>query len=122
QLKSFLKEENGVDQYKDVEVNFISGRKAVLTIFKDGKEQEKVTLSDYNDKGKLHELFAQKGFQKYSKEEMVERRKMKENEPEKNQRDPRRMDPKLRKKQMKENLMKLKQARENFMVVGSPKG
>ena len=41
----------GVDRYKDVEVNFISGRKAVLTIFEDGKEREKVTLSDYNDKG-----------------------------------------------------------------------
>ena len=37
QLKSFLKEENGVDTYKDVEVRFISGRKAVMTIYKDGK-------------------------------------------------------------------------------------
>jgi len=142
-----------------VEVNFIAGKKAILTIFKDGKEQEKVTLSDYNDKDRLHELFAQKGFQKYTGEEMVARRKMKETEdgkdviasplrgmkrkhneiPEgsslrgkkrnhnairegaRNQPNSQ-LSPKLRKKQMKEKLKQLKNARENYMVVGAPRG
>ena len=67
---------NGIEQYKNVEVKFISGRAAVLTIFKDGMEHEKLTLSDYDDKDKLHELFSQKGFTKYTSSEMTERRKM----------------------------------------------
>jgi len=141
-----------------VEVNFIAGRKAVLTIFKDGKEQEKVTLSDYNDKDKLHQLFAQKGFQKYTGEEMVARKKMKEAEdgndaiasssrgqmrnhneipegsslrgkarkhneiPEGSRIRPNaQLSPKLRKQQMKEKLKQLKEARENYMVVGAPR-
>lgn len=136
QLKSFLKEENGVDQYKNVEVQFISGRKAVLTIFNDGKEQEKITLSDYNDKDKLHALFAEKGFQQYTKEEMIERRKMKAapltmkeaegrlrkaSELPKGYSSSPVLSPKLRKQEIKEKLRKLKEARENFMVVGAPR-
>lgn len=57
-----------------MEVNFISGKQAVLTIFKDGKEVEKVTLSDYDDKDKLHDLFAEKGFRKFTAEEFAARR------------------------------------------------
>ena len=82
QLKSFLKEEGGVDLYKQVEVKFIPGRKAVMTIYNDGVEKEKVTLSDYNDKEKLHELFVEKGFEKYSEEEIAEQRRMKQEEAE----------------------------------------
>mmetsp|Transcript_12292 Transcript_12292/g.26713 ORF Transcript_12292/g.26713 Transcript_12292/m.26713 type:complete len:126 (-) Transcript_12292:2339-2716(-) len=120
-----------------VEVNFISGRKAVLTIFKDGQEQEKITLSDYNDKEKLHQLFAQKGFAKYTAQEMVERRKMEEvkekqtasaaaggggqlrNNAMKNDR-IQQLSAALQRRERKEQLRKLKQARENFMVVGQP--
>lgn len=54
-------------------MNFISGRKAVLTIFKDGKEQEKVTLSDYDNRDQLTSLFVQKGFERYNKEELAAR-------------------------------------------------
>lgn len=98
------------NSYKEVEVNFISGRKAVLTIFKDGKEQEKITLSDYNDKDKLHALFVEKGFTKYSDIELTERRKMIEQK----RRKAVILSPKLRKKDTKEKLRKLRQARENF--------
>ena len=132
-----------IDSYKDVEVRFISGKKAVLTIFKDGKEQEKITLSDYNDTDKLHALFAEKGFTKYSEVELVEQRKMKEAEDKKNGGTPAGglrvrkahdvqkrfasqtetiLSPRLRKKEMKEKLKALKEARENFMVVGQPIG
>lgn len=140
QLKSFLKEENGVDTYKDVEVRFISGRKAVMTIYKDGKEQEKITLSDFNDKDKLHALFKEKGFVQYTDVEYKERRKMKEEEEKKNNnvqqasqgrvlrptsvrgRPQTAANPKLRKREMKERLKQLKEARENFMTVGQPIG
>jgi hypothetical protein len=71
-------EKNGVDLYKEVEVNFISGREAVLTIFKDGKELEKVTMSDYDDRNKLHQLFVEKGFAKYTIEEIAVRKEITE--------------------------------------------
>ena len=139
QLKSFLKEENGVDLYRDVEVRFISGRKAVMTIYEDGKEQERITLSDYDDKDKLHALFKEKGFAQYTDVEYKERRKMKEEEEKKNNlqqasqtrslrptsvrgRPQTAANPKLRKREMKERLKQLKEARENFMTVGQPIG
>ena len=68
-----------MDLYKNVEVKFIPGRQAVMTIYnKEGEQLEKITLSDYNDKEKLHELFIEKGFEKYSDEELAEIRKEKE--------------------------------------------
>jgi len=117
-----------------------------LTIFKDGKETEKVTLSDFDDTAKLHRLFEQKGFVKYSSEEMEARRKMKEAMKENkrttladaatgggrnlrgalkqrmNTKSDAQLSPKLRKQQMKEKLKQLKEARENYMVVGAPRG
>ena len=115
QLKSFLKEPGGVDLYKNVEVRFISGRKAVLTIYKDGYEQEKITLSDYNDKEQLHELFRQKGFDKQSVSELQQRRA---SAAEKS------VTPRLRgpidRRERKEKLKQLKKARENYMTVGYP--
>lgn len=113
-----------------------------MTIFKDGKEQEKITLSDFNDRDKLNALFAEKGFEKYTTEEITSRRKMKAEEEGKLGSDgaptrkadgmshipmsPRlrnnRNERKLQKKEMRDNLKKLKQARENFMVVGQPRG
>ena len=41
-----LKELNVIDLYKDVEVKFLSEKQAVMTVFKDGREQEKVTSSE----------------------------------------------------------------------------
>lgn len=65
-LKSFLKDKNGsgADAYKNVDVVFIRGKKAVLTIYdvpddnvgsdKDNKEgwieKEKLVLSEYKTK------------------------------------------------------------------------
>lgn len=136
QLKSFLKEENGVDLYRDVEVRFISGRKAVMTIYEDGKE-ERITLSDYDDKDKLHALFKEKGFAQYTDVEYKERRKMKAEEEKNNVQQASQIrvrptsvrgrpqtaaNPKLRKREMKERLKQLKEARENFMTVGQPIG
>eukprot|EP00574_Skeletonema_japonicum_P006838 CAMPEP_0201718792 /NCGR_PEP_ID=MMETSP0593-20130828/4242_1 /ASSEMBLY_ACC=CAM_ASM_000672 /TAXON_ID=267983 /ORGANISM="Skeletonema japonicum, Strain CCMP2506" /LENGTH=133 /DNA_ID=CAMNT_0048209179 /DNA_START=295 /DNA_END=696 /DNA_ORIENTATION=- len=47
-----------------------------MTIYQDGVETEKVTLSDYNDEEKLHELFLGKGFEKFSEEELAEIRRL----------------------------------------------
>lgn len=48
----------------------------MLTVFEDGREREKVTLSDYDDQLRLHALFAEKGFATYSEAERTKRRKM----------------------------------------------
>jgi hypothetical protein len=53
-----------------VEVQFVAGRHAVLTIFEDGKEREQVTLSNIKTKTEMHTLMIQKGFERMSKEEI----------------------------------------------------
>jgi hypothetical protein len=60
------------EQYKGVEVEYVHGRKAVLTIYKDGEQQDEVTLSDYRLKTEMHALMVEKGFVKKSNEELAE--------------------------------------------------
>ena len=153
ELKSFLKEPDGVDLYKKVEVEFIPGRKAVMTIYQDGAEIEKITLSDYNDKEKLHELFIEKGFEKYNDEELAEIRRMKQEVKEANDKEAMNrlrgninqltkpmtggkistkmlkdlsvsaagnLNKAQQKAAVKEKIKELKQARDNYMMVGLP--
>jgi hypothetical protein len=109
-----------------VEVNFISGRQAVLTILKDGRELEKVILSDYDDKDKLHHLFAIKGFIKYTNEEVAARRKIDEQQKmvgEKHVTYPQytKMSPRQVEQEMKEKMRELMVARKKFEA-GLPMG
>jgi hypothetical protein len=60
------------EQYQGVEVEYVHGRKAVLTIFKDGEQLEEVTLSDYRSKTDMHALMVERGFVKKSAAEMDE--------------------------------------------------
>ncbi|KAK1745914.1 hypothetical protein QTG54_003838 [Skeletonema marinoi] len=145
-------EPDGVDLYKKVDVEFIPGRKAVMTIYQDGAETEKITLSDYNDKDKLHALFIEKGFEKYNEEELAEIRRMKQEVEDaedkkaikrlrgninqltkpitggkissKMLRDLNVADKHMNKAQqkaaVKEKIKEMKQAREDFMMVGMP--
>lgn len=71
ELKSFLKG-GEAEQYQGVEVEYVHGRKAVLTIFRDGEQLEEVTLSDYRSKTDMHALMVEKGFVKKSAAEMEE--------------------------------------------------
>ena len=67
-LKSFLKD-GEAESYRNVEVKFIHGRKAVMTIFEgesaeardDWEEKEKITLSDLTTKEEMHALMVEKG-------------------------------------------------------------
>ncbi|KAL7495198.1 hypothetical protein ACHAWT_003673, partial [Skeletonema menzelii] len=120
ELKSFLKEPDGVDLYKKVDVEFIPGRKAVMTIYQDGVENEKITLSDYNDKEKLHALFIEKGFEKYDEEELAEIRKMKQEVEDANDKEAKKRLRAQQKAAVKEKIKEMKQARENYMMVGMP--
>lgn len=118
-LKAFLLEPNGVDLFKNVQVNFIPGRKAVLTIYKEGGEEEKITLSDYDDTDRLHTLFLEKGFEKYTEVEIDENRKLEMPKHfahldgvKSNEVNSARENFKLAKEKMK----RLRAARDNFMM------
>ena len=63
QLKSFLKD-GEAESYRNVEVKFIHGRKAIMTLWETGdigvdgdrekwEELEKITLSDYKTKASV---------------------------------------------------------------------
>eukprot|EP00578_Thalassiosira_sp_NH16_P011678 CAMPEP_0181124710 /NCGR_PEP_ID=MMETSP1071-20121207/26635_1 /TAXON_ID=35127 /ORGANISM="Thalassiosira sp., Strain NH16" /LENGTH=196 /DNA_ID=CAMNT_0023210051 /DNA_START=152 /DNA_END=743 /DNA_ORIENTATION=+ len=78
-LKSFLKD-GEVESYRNVEVSFVPGKKAIMTIYEgesmsavgvDGmEEKEKIVLSDYKTKEEMHALMIEKGFQLKSEEEL----------------------------------------------------
>jgi len=90
-----------VDEYKDVKVVFIPGRNAVLTIFEDGQEQEKVVLSAIKTKDEMHKLMLDKGFERKTKEEIDAKMADKEKDHDRTLEDAR--------KKMKERYTNLKQ-------------
>lgn len=75
ELKSFLKDSEA-EEYQGIDIEYVHGRKAVLTIYKDGEEQEQITLSDYKTKEEMHALMVEKGFVKKSDEEIAEMRRL----------------------------------------------
>ena len=122
-----------------------------MTIYQDGAEIEKITLSDYNDKEELHELFIEKGFEKYNEEELAEIRRMKQEVEEANDKEAMnrlrgninqltkpmtggKLSTKMledlsvagnlnkaqKKAAVKEKIKELKEARDNYMMVGMP--
>lgn len=73
-LKRFLKD-GEAESYRNVQVTFVSGRKAVMTIYEgetehDWEEKEKIVLSDYKTQEEMHALMVEKGFQLKSEEEI----------------------------------------------------
>mmetsp|Transcript_26468 Transcript_26468/g.40768 ORF Transcript_26468/g.40768 Transcript_26468/m.40768 type:complete len:133 (-) Transcript_26468:2361-2759(-) len=123
-----------------------------MTICQDGAETEKITLSDYNDKDKLHALFIEKGFEKYNEEELEEIRRMKQEVEDAEDKEAikrlrgninqltkpitggkisskmltdlnvagKHMNKAQQKAAVKEKIKEMKQAREDFMMVGMP--
>lgn len=69
ELKSFLKD-GEAESYKGIKVTYIAGRTAVLTIYKDGTEVEKINMHELTDKASMHKLFQEKGFVRKSPDEI----------------------------------------------------
>lgn len=71
-MKKFLKGDDGAVTYRNVEIEFIRGKKATMSIMEDGEEIENIALSDYDEEGEeaMHDLFKQKGFERMSPEEI----------------------------------------------------
>jgi len=64
ELKSFIKTDREVDEYENVEVKFITGKPAILTIYENGVFREDVSLSNFFTKVKMHEMMIEKGFRR----------------------------------------------------------
>jgi Sep15/SelM redox domain len=61
ELKAFLL--NGeAESYEGVMIEYIHGRTAVMTIYEDDVEKEKVQLHNIQSRREMHELMRQKGF------------------------------------------------------------
>jgi hypothetical protein len=56
-LKDFLAE-----SYRGVDVEYVQGKPAVLSIYADGELKEEVALFDINTLGDLHMMMLEKGF------------------------------------------------------------
>jgi hypothetical protein len=70
ELKSFLKD-GEAEEYQNLEVEYVHGRKAILYIYNEGEEVEQITLSEYKTKEDMHKLMVDKGFLKKPEEELV---------------------------------------------------
>ncbi|CAB9527276.1 expressed unknown protein [Seminavis robusta] len=62
-VKKFIKG-GEAESYEGITVEYIRGRKPVLTVYEDGVSREEVQLADYDSLEALHALFADKGFHK----------------------------------------------------------
>jgi hypothetical protein len=70
-VKRFVKGgDEGAEAYENVRVIFISGRKAVLTIYHDDKEVEQIELQTLETTQAMHELMIDRGFTKKSENEL----------------------------------------------------
>lgn len=89
--------------YEGVEVTYIHGKKAVLTISENGEEREKVTLSDLKTKEEMHEMMVEKGFVRKSDEEIeaATARRLEENRVEEEARRKRREEAMKRREEQK---------------------
>lgn len=68
-MKKFIKF-GGAESYQNVDIEFISGKKATLTIFHDGTEKEVVELQGLETEEEMHQLMLQKGFVLKEEEEL----------------------------------------------------
>jgi hypothetical protein len=54
-----------------VTVTYVPGRTAIMTIYDDGREVEKITMHEIKDRPALHALMVEKGFRKKSEAEIA---------------------------------------------------
>jgi hypothetical protein len=72
-LKDFLAE-----SYRGVDVEYVRGKPAVLSIYSDGELKEEVTLFDINTLDDLHKMMLEKGFELMPDDEVAVMKEQKE--------------------------------------------
>jgi hypothetical protein len=71
---------NLVEEYEGIEIKFVHGEAATLTIFHDGKKKEDVLLSALKTKAEMHFLMVNKGFVRKIEEEIVKVKELRKKE------------------------------------------
>ena len=76
ELKKFLKgDTNGpadIEEYANIEIEWIRGKKAILHIFDDeDKELEQIAMYEFQTRDEMHKLLVDKGFTKKSTQQKV---------------------------------------------------
>jgi hypothetical protein len=100
ELKKFVKY-GGAENYQNVEVEFISGKNAILAIYNDGVEQEQVALQGIPTEKEMHQLMLDKGFILKPEEELNEVKERGEEERQKDEEKKGRIQRKQEEKQQK---------------------
>ena len=73
-LKGDGKELKGeVTEYPGVTIEWIRGKKAILTIYEDGKQREEVQLYNLETREEMHRMMKEKGFQPMTSEQKMEK-------------------------------------------------
>ena len=71
QLRNFIKN-GGAISFQNVEINWVKGKRSILTIFHDGIEQEQIELNNIPSEKEMQQLMFNKGFVLKSQEERNE--------------------------------------------------
>ena len=61
------------ESYQGVKVTYVPGKTAILTIYEDGREKEKIVMHELKDRPAMHALMKEKGF-KLKSSDTTERR------------------------------------------------
>jgi len=72
-LKGHPKDEipGEITEYKGVEIEWIRGKKAVMTIYEDGVKKEDIELYKLETREQMHKLMQDKGFEKKTQEDKL---------------------------------------------------
>jgi hypothetical protein len=69
ELKEFLKG-GEAESYEGITVKFVHGKTAILTIYQDGQEQEKIVMHELKTRPAMHDMLRAKGFQRKPNQEV----------------------------------------------------
>jgi hypothetical protein len=70
-LKGDKRTKGEVSEYEGIDIEWIRGKRAIMTIFKDGEREEEVALYELRTREEMHKLMVEKGFQKKTAEQKV---------------------------------------------------
>jgi len=75
-LRLFLKGEakavGEIMEYGGISIDWIRGKKAILTIYDDGKEIKDILLYELETRNDMHQLMLDEGFQKKTQQQKIE--------------------------------------------------
>jgi hypothetical protein len=65
-----LKDDGGVESYRNVEIKYVRGQQSTLRIFRNGREVDSVVISSLRTKEMMHATMVAYGFEKKSDDEL----------------------------------------------------